>query len=234
MKLQKGTLIKRYKRFLADVTTGSGEEITIHCPNTGAMTGCAEPGFTVYYSTSDNKKRKYANTFELAENQYGHYIGINTVKANELAVEAFEAGLIPELNGYQHVQREVKYGEENSRIDVKLTAPELPDCFIEVKSATLLLDAETQLGAFPDAVTTRGQKHLRELSRIVEEGSRAVLLFLVQHTGIKNVKVADHIDPKYAEELKKAIAQGVEIVVICTHIDPQQIKVSGRGKFINQ
>lgn len=230
--LQQGTLIKRYKRFLADVTTAEGDTITIHCPNTGAMTGCAEPGFTVFYSTSDNPKRKYPNTFELAQNQYGHYIGINTVRANALAEEAVTGGMLNEFNGYDTCQREVKYGEENSRIDLKLSGPNRPDCYIEVKSATLLLDNASQLGAFPDAVTTRGQKHLRELTTLVQQGFRAVLLFLVQHTGIKKVKVAEHIDPKYAEEFKKAIDAGVEIVVVCTHIEPQQIRVSGRGEFI--
>lgn len=230
--LQKGTLIKRYKRFLADITNESGEQITIHCPNTGAMTGCAEPGFTVYYSTSDNKKRKYPNTFELAQNEHGHYIGINTIKANELAQQAIELGLIPELDGYHQLQREVKYGTENSRIDLKLQFDNKPDCYIEVKSATLLLDATKHLGAFPDAVTTRGQKHLRELSRLVESGQRAMLIFMVQHTGIQKVTIAEHIDQKYAEEFKKAVTAGVEIVVICTHIDPQQIRVKNRGEFV--
>lgn len=231
--LQQGTLIKRYKRFLADVMTADGEQITIHCPNTGAMTGCAEPGFKVYYSTSDNPKRKYPHTFELAKNQFNHYIGINTVRANELAEQAINNGLVSELADYDNLQREVKYGEENSRIDIFLSGEGLPDCYVEVKSATLLLDKDQQLGAFPDAVTTRGQKHLRELRRLAEQGNRAVLLFLVQHNGIKNVTVAEHIDNKYAEEFKKAIQAGVEIVVVCTHIEPQQIRVDERGKFIS-
>jgi len=229
--LQKGTLIKRYKRFLADVTTISGEEITIHCPNTGAMTGCADPGFQVYYSTSDNPKRKYPNTFELAQNQWGHFIGINTVKANQLVKEAIENNLVPSLSGYQELQTEVKYGEENSRIDIKLSDPIKGNCYVEVKSTTLLLDHDTGLGAFPDAVTTRGQKHVRELAHMVQSGHRAVLVFLVQHTGISKVKVAEHIDPKYAEEIKSALQLGLEILVLRTHIDPDQIVVTGIGEF---
>lgn len=229
--LEKGKLIKRYKRFLADVETATGEVITIHCPNTGAMTGCAEPGFDVFYSTSDNPKRKYPNTFELARNQYGHFIGVNTAKANHLVKEAIEQNKVASLSGYEVIQSEVKYGEENSRIDLLLSGEGQPKCYIEVKSTTLLLEAETGLGAFPDAVTTRGQKHLRELSQIVKNGERAVLVFLVQHTGITKMTVAEQIDSKYAEEMKKALAAGVEIIVLRTHIDAQQIYVTNEAKF---
>lgn len=229
--LQPATLIKRYKRFLADITTPDGEQITIHCPNTGAMTGCAEPGFGVYYSTSDNAKRKYPNTFELSVNHLGHFIGVNSAKANEHVVAAIQQGKVPKLTGYDVLQTEVKYGQENSRIDIKLSDANKPDCYIEVKSATLLLDEKTGLGAFPDAVTTRGQKHIRELVEMVNGGNRAVLLFLVQHTGIKKMTVAKDIDPKYAEELKKAVDAGVEIMVLHTHIDPQHIYVTCPGTF---
>ena len=229
--LQQGTLIKRYKRFLADIETGSGQAITIHCPNTGAMTGCAEPGFKVFYSTSDNAKRKYPNTFELAQNHQGDVIGINTGKANHLVKEAIEHDLIEELQGYSSLSTEVKYGKENSRIDIKLSAPNKVDCYIEVKSATLLLDQHTGLGGFPDAVTSRGQKHLRELAEMKEQGNRAVLVFLVQHSGIKNITVASHIDPAYEKELKKAFAQGVEILVVHTHISPDEIVVSHLTDF---
>jgi len=229
--LSQGTLLKRYKRFLADVETQSGEIITIHCPNTGAMTGCAEPGFDVFYSTSDNPKRKYPNTFELARNQYGHFIGVNTAKANQIVKDAIEQKKIPSLMGYARLQTEVKYGEENSRIDIFLSEGKEPDCFIEVKSTTLLINPETGLGAFPDAVTSRGQKHLRELASMVAIGKRAVLVFLVQHSGIKKVTVADHIDPAYGEEMKKALSAGVEIVVLRTHIDAQRIFATELAEF---
>lgn len=231
-RLDSGTLLKRYKRFLADVELENGEHITIHCPNTGAMTGCAEPGVKVYFSTSDNKKRKYPNTFELSSNSHGHLIGVNTAKANHIVKEAIESGLVSELKGYEQLATEVKYGSENSRIDIKLTDPNRSDCYIEIKSTTLLLDADNNLGGFPDAVTTRGQKHLRELAEVVEQGDRAVLVFLVQHTGIKRVTVAAHIDPTYAEQLQKAYAAGVEILVLHTHITPDEIKVISSSEFV--
>lgn len=230
--LDSGKLIKRYKRFLADVELISGQQITIHCPNTGSMTGCAEPGAQVYFSTSDNLKRKYPNTFELSSNSQGQLIGVNTGKANHLVKEAIEDGVIAALSGYQSLATEVKYGNENSRIDIMLSDNDKPDCFIEIKSTTLLLDAEQGLGAFPDAVTTRGQKHLRELMEMIEQGNRAVLVFLVQHTGIKTVTVAEQIDPAYAEQLKKAYAAGVEILVMHTHITPDEIKVVSTSEFV--
>lgn len=231
-----GTLVKRYKRFLADVITESGDEITIHCPNTGAMTGCAEPGYTVYYSQSDNPKRKYPHTFELAQNHLGHFIGINTTKANHVVVEAIKLGLIDSLNGYTELQTEVKYGNENSRIDILLQSPACSksgeqQCFVEVKSTTLLLDEKNGLGAFPDAVTTRGQKHLRELTEVIQQGHRGVLVFLVQHTGIKTMTVAQHIDAKYAEELKTAVNAGLEIIVLHTQIDLNGITATKTSLF---
>lgn len=232
-----GTLVKRYKRFLADVITESGDEITIHCPNTGAMTGCAESGYTVYYSRSDNPKRKYPHTFELAQNQFGHFIGVNTHKANQVVVEAIRLGLIDSLKGYGELQTEVKYGNENSRIDILLSAPpssqsaEQPQCFVEVKSTTLLLDEQSGLGAFPDAVTTRGQKHLRELTEVIQQGHRGVLVFLVQHTGIKTMTVAHHIDAQYAEELKNAVNAGLEIIVLHTQIDLNGVTATKTSSF---
>jgi sugar fermentation stimulation protein A len=239
--LSKATLIKRYKRFLADVETENGEVITIHCPNTGAMTGCAEPGYSVYYSTSDNPKRKYPNTFELVQNHLGHFIGINTIKANKVVVEAINKGLLPTLNNYDTLTTEVKYGNENSRIDILLTdnavnsssesSSAKPNCYVEVKSTTLLLDEETGLGAFPDAVTTRGQKHIRELVEVIQQGHRGVLVFLVQHTGIASVKVADTVDAKYAEELKKAFLSGLEIIVLHTQIDLNGITATKTSNF---
>jgi len=234
--LTKGTLIKRYKRFLADVKTENGDVITIHCPNTGAMTGCAEPGYTVYFSTSDNPKRKYPNTFELAQNHLGHFIGTNTIKANKVVVEAITNGLLPTLNNYALLATEVKYGNENSRIDILLTdntdnSSAKPNCYVEVKSTTLLLDEKSGLGAFPDAVTTRGQKHIRELAQMIQQGHRAVLVFLVQHTGIESVKVADTVDAKYAEELKKAFSVGLEIIVLHTQIDLNGVVATKTSEF---
>lgn len=226
--LQPATLIKRYKRFLADVTLPNGEEITIHCANTGAMTGCATPGDTVWYSTSDNTKRKYPHSWELTQTARGHFICINTLRANQLVAEALTQKCIPELSEYSEIKPEVKYGAENSRIDFFLSHNELPDCFIEVKSVTLLDDNQ---GFFPDAVTLRGQKHLRELMHIAKEGKRAILLFVALHTGIHVASAAAHIDKKYAQLLEEARQSGVEVLCYQADITVQQMSLSKQISF---
>ncbi|ALR75499.1 DNA/RNA nuclease SfsA [[Enterobacter] lignolyticus] len=207
--LQSATLIKRYKRFLADVVTPEGETLTLHCPNTGAMTGCATPGDTVWYSTSDNTKRKYPNTWEITQTQEGAFICVNTLRANALVKEAIAAGAIPPLCGYSTLKSEVKYGEERSRIDFLLQAEDRRNCYIEVKSVTL---AEKEYGYFPDAVTERGQKHLRELMSVAASGDRAVVFFAVLHSAITRFSPARHIDAKYAQLLSEAHGKGVEIL----------------------
>lgn len=228
-KLHPAKLIKRYKRFLADIELPNGEVTTIHCPNTGAMTGCAEPGFKVWYSISDNPKRKYPGTFELAQNDQGHLIGINTGRANHLIVEAISNDKIKELIGYQHCKTEVKYGQENSRIDICLSDDNKPDCYVEIKSTTLLIDS---FGYFPDAVTTRGQKHIRELMTLISAGKRAVLFFCVQHTGINKVQVADFIDEEYAKLLQQAMAIGVEVICYSCDINENNIEITKKLNFI--
>jgi len=227
--LKKATLIKRYKRFLADVILDDCTETTIHVANTGAMTGCATQGNTVWYSTSPNLKRKYPFSWELAQTKEDHFICVNTMQANILSQEAIENGAIKQLLGYEQLTREVKYGEENSKIDILLSDSTLsdnrkPDCFVEVKSVTLYQNDGR--GAFPDAVTTRGQKHLRELMGIAAEGHRAVLLFIVLHSGIETVEVAADIDPKYAELLKQASSSGVEILAYGCDISHEEIIVN--------
>ncbi|AZG74595.1 DNA/RNA nuclease SfsA [Shewanella livingstonensis] len=220
---ESGVLIKRYKRFLADIKLSNGQEITIHCPNTGSMKNCLFPGEKVWFSTSDNPKRKYAHTWELMQTDQQHLIGINTGRANALAEEAIKQQVIAELQGYDTLKREVKYGNENSRIDILLTSQNRAECYIEIKSCTLL---EEQIGYFPDSVTTRGQKHLRELMHMVTLGHRAVLLFVVQHSGITHVQPARHIDPQYADLLQQAVASGVEVLAYKTELSPQ-------GSFIS-
>lgn len=219
---ESGTLVKRYKRFLADIRLNDGSEVTIHCPNTGSMKNCLYPEHTVWFSTSNNPKRKYSRTWELMQTPDDDYIGINTGRANALAEEAINAGVITELSGYKTLKREVKYGNENSRIDILLEDDNLPPCYIEVKSCTLL---EGKQGYFPDAVTTRGQKHLRELMEMVANGHRAVLLFVVQHTGIQSVKAAEHIDPDYAHLLKQAKAAGVEVLAYAASLSNSESKL---------
>jgi sugar fermentation stimulation protein A len=208
--LQPAKLIKRYKRFLADIELSTGEETTIHCANTGAMKGCAVPGDTIWYSTSSNVKRKYPFSWEITFSQAEHFICVNTLRANQLVEEALNQGVIAELAGFETLQREVKYGDENSRIDFLTTYADQPNTYIEVKSVTLLEDNQ---GYFPDAVTTRGQKHLRELMEMKAQGHRAVLLFAVLHSGINNMMVASHVDPAYAQLLNEASQAGVEIIV---------------------
>ncbi|MCG9693474.1 DNA/RNA nuclease SfsA [Vibrio sp. Isolate22] len=234
--LESATLIKRYKRFLTDIKLPDGSERTIHCANTGAMTGCATPGNTVWYSTSDNAKRKYPNSWEISETDKGHRICVNTVRANQLAVEAIENKTIVELLGYNTLRTEVKYGSENSRIDILLEDNEKPPCYIEVKSVTLLDEQETSTegqGFFPDAVTTRGQKHLRELTEMVESGNRAVLLFTVLHSGIEKVSAAHHIDAKYSLLLKQAQDAGVEVLCYKAELSSTQIQLKQSVEFIN-
>lgn len=217
---QKAILIKRYKRFLADVILEDGTETTIYCANTGAMTGCATPGDTILYSISENKKRKYQHTWEFTLTQANHWICVNTAKANALVASAIEQHQIQELMGYANCKAEVKYGEENSRIDFLLTDKDKPDCYVEVKSCTLLDEREQAGdGYFPDAVTTRGQKHLRELIEMKQQGFRSVLLFAVLHSGIKRVQAADFIDKKYALLLEQAKEAGVEVICYFPNLD---------------
>lgn len=207
---QSGVLIQRYKRFMADVRLDDGTELTLHCPNTGSMKNCAEPGSRVWFSDSGNDKRKYRHTWELVAVQHGAIAGINTGRANKLVQEAIEQEQIPALAGYASVRSEVKYGSENSRIDLLLEGGHHDRaCFVEIKSVTL---GEDSTGYFPDAVTERGRKHLRELMAMVAQGQRAVLFFCVQHTGVNIIKPADHIDPAYGKQLREAAESGVEIM----------------------
>jgi len=227
--LREGILLKRYKRFLADIETDDGSVLTLHCPNTGSMLNCCEPGWRVWFSTSDNPRRKYSSTWEMVENDSGELIGINPGRANYLVEEALEAGIVRELRGYGNRRREVRFGEENSRIDFLLERAEgnaARECYVEVKSVTLGLGGGQ--GVFPDAITTRGQKHLRELIEIKARGQRAVLLFCVQHSGIDEVAPADYIDADYGSLLRKAAGVGVELFAYKVMLSPQEIKVAHR------
>jgi len=221
--LKKATLIRRYKRFLADVILEDGTEQTIHVANTGSMTNCGTEGDTIWYSTSTNPKRKYAFSWEITETKNGHYICVNTLRANQLTEEAIIDGTLYELQGYDSLKREVKYGNENSRIDFFLTSNKKPHCYIEVKSCTLL---EGKQGYFPDSVTKRGQKHLRELMKVAESGHRAILLFVILHTGINSIKIAKHIDNEYFELILQARNSGVEIIAYKADVSPNNIKLN--------
>ena len=208
--LIEGRLRKRYKRFLADVELKNGEVITAHTANTGAMTGCSEPGSRVWLSVSDNPKRKYPHSWEIVEVAPGVLCGINTLLGNHLVSEAVSAGQIPELKGYAHIRGEVPYGEERSRIDILLeSVGSTSPCYVEVKNVTL---ANKGVALFPDAVTVRGTKHLRELIRVVEQGARAVIFYCVQRNDCHEFHPADAIDVVYAETLREAMKKGVEAI----------------------
>lgn len=206
-----GRLIKRYKRFLADVELDSGETVTAACPNTGSMLGCNVPESRVWLSSSDSPTRKYRHTWELVEALPGVLVGINTSLPNRLVREAIESNVINELHGYREIKSEVRYGHENSRIDLLLDGKaKSPPCYVEVKNVTAAVDRGVAL--FPDAVSERGSKHLRELMAMVVEGHRAVLVFCVQRSDVKEVQPADGIDPVYGLTLRSAIAAGVEVL----------------------
>jgi sugar fermentation stimulation protein A len=224
--LQQGRLIRRYKRFLADIELDSGEVITIHCPNTGSMLNCMLEGGGVWFSRSDDPKRKLPGTWEIAETPQGRLACVNTGRANTLVEEALRAGRITELAGFTELRREVPYGEERSRIDFRLQFPEGP-AYVEVKSVTLGFD-ETAIAAFPDAVTQRGAKHLRELAGLRRQGIRAVQLYCVNLSGVEAVRPAEEIDPRYAEALRAAAFEGVEVLAYGVHIDTGQIYIDRR------
>ncbi len=220
--LYRGTLLRRYKRFLADVQLADGTAITVHCPNSGSMMGCAQPGSTVLLSHSANPARKYPFTWELVE-VGTTLVGINTGRPNSLVREAVCEGRVPELAGYNTVRPEVRYGK-NSRIDLLLSGP-AGLCYVEVKNVTLV-DGETAL--FPDAVTERGQKHLLELMQAVREGARGVIFFVVQRGDARCVAPADRIDPEYGRLLRKAVEHGVESFAYQARVEPEEIRLTRR------
>ncbi len=222
--LEEGRLLRRYKRFLADIRTLDGEELTIHCPNTGSMFNCMVEGGQVWFSRSNDPKRKLPGTWEISETPQGRLACVNTGRANRLVEEALLAGVITELAGFTALKREVAYGEEGSRVDFCLQYPS-GAAYVEVKSVTLGYDG-TRVAAFPDAVTQRGAKHLRELATLARNGVRAVQLYCVNLTGIDAVRPAAEIDSAYAEALQAAVADGVEVLAYGVHLDSERVYVN--------
>lgn len=222
--LIEGRLKKRYKRFLADVELPTGELITAHCANTGAMTGCMPHNARVWLSHSTSTTRKYPYSWELVELENQALACINTSLTNRIAREALEQGVITELAGFDRCLSEVAYGCEKSRIDLLTTYGE-QNCYIEVKHVTLRL--ESGEGAFPDAVTTRGQKHIRELEKQIEQGHRSVMLFIIMRTDVDLLTPAVTIDPVYADLLVRAQDRGVEILAYKAAIDLSGIQITG-------
>lgn len=218
--LYQGVFLQRYKRFLADIRLEDGEILTVHCPNTGSMKNCLHPGSPAWFSISQAPGRKYAGTWEIATTPHGDRAGINTGRANFLVREAIESGLVPALQGVESIKREVAYGNEGSRVDLLLQIKSQP-VYVEVKSVTL--SEGNGAGFFPDAVSVRGARHLRELAAMVKAGNRAMLIYCVQHTGISQVAAASHIDPDYADAFRRAIDEGVEVVALAARISPVEI-----------
>jgi sugar fermentation stimulation protein A len=205
-------LLRRYKRFLADVVLPSGEQVTVHVANPGSMIGLAAPGARVWLSKSDNPRRKLAHSWELVEVDFGagsELVGVNTAHPNALAAAALAAGVIPELGGYATIRREVKYGR-NSRVDFLLEGPARPPCYVEIKNVHLM--RTPGMAEFPDAVTARGTRHLYNLGDMAEAGARAVMLFLIQIGSATRFALARDIDPRYGMAFDRARRRGVEAI----------------------
>ena len=219
-KLTQGILIKRYKRFMADVKLRNNHVVTAHCPNSGSMKACCEPGRTVYLTRHNKPSRRLKYTWEMI-NMGTSLVGVNTIVPNRLTKAAILAGDVPELAGYETVRSEVKYGK-NSRIDLLLEEGE-KRCFVEIKNCTLVTDG---LACFPDAVTSRGLKHLVELQEQVKQGDRSVMFYLIQRMDADRFEPADHIDPAYGQELRKAVQNGVEVLVYDVAMDLEGIRLN--------
>ena len=220
--LIRGTLVQRYKRFLADVRLADGEVVTAHCTNTGSMMGCKEPGSAVYISRSENLNRKLPYTWELIKAD-NNWVGINTLHPNKLVPEAVEAGVIQELRGYETIRREVKVSA-HTRLDLCLEGGN-GNCFVEIKNVTLAIDGTA---AFPDAVSERGTKHLRELMRLKRQGHRAAIVFVIQRGDCDAFRPADEIDREYGRWLRRAIKAGVEALPYRAKVTAKEIVLTER------
>jgi sugar fermentation stimulation protein A len=223
------TLIRRYKRFLADARLEDGREITAHCANPGSMMGLKDEGTRIWLEPNDDPKKKLKFGWRLVEHANGHFTGVDTSVPNRALKAALLAKEIPELAGYDTVRPEVKYGQ-NSRIDFLLTNPGVPDLYVEVKSVTLSRAA--QKAEFPDSVTARGAKHLAELAEVTRQGAKAMMFYLVQRTDCDHVTLADDIDPAYAAAFDTAMAAGVDVLAYDCCISPQSVKIGRRLPFI--
>ena len=223
-----GKLVKRYKRFMADVALENGDIVTAHCANTGAMIGVQQPGSEVWLSPARNPNRKLKYTWELVRVGDG-LVGINTAHPNTIVAEAIESEKIPELAGYAAIRREVKYGE-NSRIDILLSGEGKPDCYVEIKNVHLMRNRG--VAEFPDSVSTRAAKHQNELKNMVQQGARAMTVYLCQREDCDTFRLADDIDPNYAEAVGIAKKHGVEAVCYNCVLTPKSINIAKPLKII--
>ena len=227
-KLIPATLIRRYKRFLADVELADGSVAVAHCPNPGAMTGLADPGMTVWLEPNDDPKKKLKYGWRLVELPGGHWAGVDTGAANRIAGEALAAGAIAELAAYETIRPEVKYGA-GSRVDFLLTGGGAPDAYVEVKSVTLRRTGTW--AEFPDSVTKRGAKHLDELAKMVAAGHRAVMFYIIQRDDCDKLRLAADIDPGYAAAFDAARAAGVEVVAYGARISGDAVTIGDAASF---
>jgi sugar fermentation stimulation protein A len=216
-------LLRRYKRFLADIVDASGRQLTIHCPNPGAMSGCADPGSRVWYSRSRNPDRKYAHTLEIVETPQGHLVGVNPQRANAIVGEAIYDGRVTGMVDLR-IHREVAIAGTRDRLDFRLDGEDGRRLFVEVKSVTLM--RRRGLGEFPDARSDRARRHVAALQRIRLGGDRSMLLFCVQHSAVDRVTIADDIDADYGEAVRAARRVGVELMAYRTTITPQRLTVA--------
>lgn len=219
------TLLRRYQRFLADCELDDGTRLTAACPNTGSMLGCCTPGLRVWLSESDVPTRKYRHTWEMVEVGKVN-VGINTGLPNKLVREAIDNGVLAELGGYESLRGEVPFGVERSRIDFLLQSEDRADCYVEVKNVTAAVTKRVAL--FPDAVSARGAKHLRELMRLKAEGLRAVLVYCVQRGDVDEVRPADSIDALYGRTLREATAAGVEVLAYRAQVTTRAVSLKER------
>lgn len=222
--LYKGTLIRRYKRFLADMQLENGDQITAACPNTGTMLGLTTPGMTVHLSRSESATRKYPYTWEMSERKDIGLIGINTARPNALVEAAVTAGQVPGLCGYTTIRREVRYGI-NSRIDLLLGGEGIPNCYVEVKNVTLFRTSGH--AEFPDCRTDRGAKHLVEMAEMVKLGHRALMVYCIQGGDANRFSLTADLDPTYVKAYASARAQGVEAIALTCHVSLKSIHVTG-------
>ncbi|MEX3017226.1 DNA/RNA nuclease SfsA [Gymnodinialimonas hymeniacidonis] len=218
-------LIRRYKRFLADCVLEDGSEVTAHCPNPGSMMGLKDDGARIWLLSNDDPKKKLKYGWRLVELPDGHFAGIDAGLPNRLVKDALAEGQIPALAGYSETKPVQRYGAENSRIDFLLSEPGRPDAYVEVKNCHLRRDSDW--AEFPDCVTERGAKHLRELTTIAQQGGRAVMLYVVQRTDCTRFRLAPDLDPHYAKAFDAARDAGVEVICHGTKISPEGIVLSG-------
>lgn len=223
--LVEGRLLRRYKRFLADVELFTGETVTAHCANPGSMLGLNAPGSKVWLSRSENPKRKLPYSWELIEVDLGKgpaLVGINTSSPNGVVAAAIESGLVPQLTGYASLRREVRYGG-NSRIDILLEDENRPPCYVEIKNVHLMRQAG--LAEFPDSVTVRGAKHLKALSEQVQRGARAVMVYFIQRGDAERFALAQDLDPGYARGFAEATSKGVEAIALASALSLEGVSL---------